>query len=398
MSISTLKSLFAYKAWANWKRRPGAQVDLGGSAARSLPLEHRRIESMNELWSDCIRSLEPYSPGEQPAIAGLIKLNTNENPYPPSPAVLSALQNTVNADLRLYPDPDGKALRQTIAEMHGLTQAHVFLGNGSDEVLAHAFRALLKHERPILFPDVTYSFYPVYCALYGIEFEAVPLGDAFQVNVLDYARPNGGIVLPNPNAPTGIAAGLSQIRSLLEQCPRSVVLIDEAYVDFGAESAASLVKEYSNLLVVQTLSKSRSLAGLRVGFAIGHPGLIEALNLVKGCFNSYPLDRLALAGAEAALRDTRYFEATRHQVMETREWLAGELQTLGFHVLPSKANFLFARHASRSAKDVQHQLRQRRILVRHFPAPRVAEFLRISIGTSEECRELVRALREVLGV
>jgi len=351
---------------------------------------------MNELWSDCIRSLEPYSPGEQPAVAQLIKLNTNENPYPPSPAVLSALQSAASADLRLYPDPDGKALKQAIAEMHGLTQANVFLGNGSDEVLAHAFHALLKHERPILFPDVTYSFYPVYCALYGIEFELVPLDDAFQLNVMDYARPNGGIVLPNPNAPTGIVVGLSHLQSLLEQCPRSVVVIDEAYVDFGAESAAQLVKDYPNLLVIQTLSKSRSLAGLRVGFALGDAGLIEALNLVKGCFNSYPLDRLALAGAEAAIRDTRYFEATRHKVIDSRDWLATELKTLGFEVLPSKANFLFVRHFSQSAKEMQHLLRQQNILVRHFPKPRISEFLRISIGTPEECGTLVRTLREIL--
>jgi histidinol-phosphate aminotransferase len=351
---------------------------------------------MNPLWSDCLRGLEPYSPGEQPLVAQLIKLNTNENPYPPSPTVLSALRSATNADLRLYPDPDAKALKQTIAEMHGLDPANVFLGNGSDEVLAHAFLALLKHERPILFPDVTYSFYPIYCALYGIAFELVPLDDAFQVHVADYARPNGGVVVPNPNAPTGIAVGLLELRSLLEQCSSSVVVIDEAYVDFGAESAAPLIKDYPNLLVVQTLSKSRSLAGLRVGFAMGDAGLIEALNLVKGCFNSYPLDRLALAGADASLRDTRYFEATRHQVMESRDWLAIELQALGFEVLPSKANFLFARHASRSATDVQQQLRQRRILIRHFAKPRIAEFLRISIGTSEECRDLVRALREIL--
>jgi histidinol-phosphate aminotransferase len=351
---------------------------------------------MNELWSDCIRSLEPYSPGEQPSIAQSIKLNTNENPYPPSPAVLNALKNAANADLRLYPDPNGKTLKQTIAQMHGLTQANVFLGNGSDEVLAHAFLALLKHDQPILFPDITYSFYPVYCSLYGIEYEAVPLDDSFQVNVLDYARTNGGIVLPNPNAPTGIAVGLLQIRSLLEQHPESVIVIDEAYVDFGAESAVPLIQDYPNLLVIQTLSKSRSLAGLRVGFAVGDPEIIEALNIVKGCFNSYPLDRLALVGAEAALRDTQHFETTRHQVIASRDWLASELNTLGFQVLPSMANFLFVRHASRSAKDLQHQLRERKILVRHFPGTRTAEFLRISIGTSEECRTLVRALREIL--
>lgn len=351
---------------------------------------------MNELWSDCIRSLEPYKPGEQPTIEQLIKLNTNENPYPPSPAVLSALQGATNADLRLYPDPEGRKLRQTIAEIHGLSEANVFLGNGSDEVLAHAFYALLKHKLPILFPDITYSFYPVYCGLYGIEYEVVPLDEAFRVNVQDYARPNGGIVVSNPNAPTGIAVGLSQIRSLLRQCPQSVVLIDEAYVDFGAESAVSLVTEYPNLLVVHTLSKSHSLAGLRVGFAIGAPGLVEALNLVKNCFNSYPLGRLALAGAEAAFRDVQYFETTRHQIMESREWLASELKTLGFEVLPSKANFLFVRHPSHRAKNLQQQLRERKILVRHFSNRRIAEFLRISIGTTEECAALVRALREIL--
>lgn len=351
---------------------------------------------MNPLWSDCIRGLEPYSPGEQPAMARLIKLNTNENPYPPSPIVLSALRGAVNADLRLYPDPDGKALKQTIADLHDLSPANVFLGNGSDEVLAHAFLALLKHPQPILFPDVSYSFYPVYCGLYGIEFETVPLDAVFQVNIADYAWRNGGIVLPNPNAPTGIALGLPQLRALLAQNPDSVVVIDEAYVDFGAQSAAPLVKDYPNLLVIQTLSKSRSLAGLRVGFALGDPGLIEALNLVKGCFNSYPLDRLALAGAEAALRDTQYFETTRHQVMESRDWLATRLQALGFEVLPSKANFLFVRHPSRAASDLQQQLRQRNILVRHFAKPRIAEFLRISIGTTEECSQLLVALGEIL--
>jgi histidinol-phosphate aminotransferase len=351
---------------------------------------------MNELWSDCIRSLEPYKPGEQPTIEQLIKLNTNENPYPPSPAVLSALQGETNANLRLYPDPEGRKLKQTIAAMHGLSEANVFLGNGSDEVLAHAFYGLLKHKLPILFADVTYSFYPVYCGLYGIKYELVPLDEAFQVNIPDYARPNGGVVLSNPNAPTGIAVGLRQVKELLQQCPHSVVLIDEAYVDFGAESAASLVTEYPNLLVVQTLSKSRSLAGLRVGFALGEPGLVDALNLVKNCFNSYPLGRLALTGAEAAFRDQQHFETTRRQIIENREWLASELKTLGFDVLPSKANFLFVRHPSRSAKDVQQQLRERKILVRHFQKPRISEFLRISIGTAEACRALVNALREII--
>lgn len=351
---------------------------------------------MNEYWSECIRSIQPYSPGEQPQIAQLIKLNTNENPYPPSPLVLGAIQQATCGDLRLYPDPEGNALKHTIAELHGLTKDHIFLGNGSDEVLAHTFLSLLKHKLPILFPDITYSFYPVYCALYGIEYETVPLDDNFQVNIFDYRRPNSGIVLSNPNAPTGSAVGQGEIRSLLELTPHSVVVVDEAYVDFGGESVIPLVEKFENLIVVQTLSKSRSLAGLRVGFAIGHPSLIEALNLVKGCFNSYPLDRLALAGAEAALRDTDYFEATRRQVINSREWLAEELKSLGFYVLPSKANFLFVRHTSFDAKELQQLLREQRILVRYFAKERIVKFLRISVGTMEECQTLVQKLGEIL--
>jgi histidinol-phosphate aminotransferase len=351
---------------------------------------------MNEFWSDSIRGLEPYSPGEQPSTAQLIKLNTNENPYPPSPAVLDAVRRATNEDLRRYPDPEGRALKQTIADLHGLTEGHVFLGNGSDEVLAHTFLALLKHERPILFPDVTYSFYPVYCGLYGIHYEAIPLDEDLRVELADYVRPSGGIVLSNPNAPTGSAVSRAELRSLLEQCRRSVIVVDEAYVDFGAESATPLVDEFQNLLVIQTLSKSRSLAGLRVGFAIGHPSLVAALNLVKGCFNSYPLDRLALAGAEAALRDREYFEATRQRVMQSRAWLALELASLGFHVVPSQANFLFVRHASRDGRELQQLLRERNILVRHFQKPRIAQFLRITIGTPDECQALVDVLRKVL--
>lgn len=329
-------------------------------------------------------------------MAQLIKLNTNENPYPPSPAVLSALQHACNADLRLYPDPEGKSLKSAIADSFALTESHVFLGNGSDEVLAHAFLALLKHDLPVLFPDVTYSFYPVYCSLYGINYELVPLNEAFQIDVEDYIRPNGGIIFPNPNAPTGCALDRNELRTLLARFPRSVVVIDEAYVDFGAETAVPLVETFPNLLVVQTLSKSRALAGLRVGFAIGHPSLIEALSLVKGCFNSYPMDRLALAGAEAAWRDTPYFETMRERVIQYREWLAAELKTLGFLVLPSKANFLFVRHVGCDAGAIQRKLRDNKILVRRFPLQRVDQFLRISIGTNEQCRRLVNVVRDVL--
>ncbi|CAN5464998.1 histidinol-phosphate transaminase [soil metagenome] len=350
---------------------------------------------MNKFWSDGLGRLDPYVPGEQPKGAPLIKLNTNENPYPPSPAAIAALKDAANADLRLYPDPEGSALKGVIAQMHGLSPDNVFLGNGSDEVLAHVFRALLMHPQPILFPDVTYSFYPVYCALFGIAFETVPLDTGFNVRIEDYARPNGGIVLPNPNAPTGIAIGLQSLRALLAQNPGSVVVVDEAYVDFGAESAVSLVREYANLLVVQTLSKSRSMAGLRVGFAMGDAGLVEALNIVKGSFNSYPLGRPALAGPEAALLDTAHFESTRRQVMASRQALTQDLQQLGFEVLPSSANFVFARHSHWRGAALQGQLRERGILVRHFAKPRIDNFLRISIGTPGECEALVLALRDV---
>lgn len=350
---------------------------------------------MNKFWSDGIAAIRPYVPGEQPTVAGLVKLNTNENPFPPSPAALAAIRAAASEDLRLYPDPDSTRLREAFAALHGIPADWVFAGNGSDEVLAHAFLGLLKHARPILFPDVTYSFYPVYCGLYGIAFETVPLVEGFAVRVEDYARPNGGIVLPNPNAPTGRALAREDIRRILAANPDSVVLVDEAYVDFGAESAIPLVAEFPNLLVVQTLSKSRSLAGLRVGLAVGQPELLQALERVKGSFNSYPLDRLAIAGATAALADTAHFEATRREVIATREWLAAELQRRRFEVVPSQANFLFAAHPSRDGADLLRQLRERRILVRHFNAPRIARFLRVTIGTRVQCERLVEALDEI---
>jgi histidinol-phosphate aminotransferase len=351
---------------------------------------------MNHFWSDGLSGLEPYVPGEQASGAGLIKLNTNENPYPPSPAVLAAMRAAVNDDMRLYPDPDSAALKHEIAQLHGLAKNQIFVGNGSDEVLAHAYRALLQHALPVLFPDISYSFYPVYCKLYGIANTRVALDAQFQVCVDDYLQPNGGIVLPNPNAPTGRALPLSEIRRLLVGNPDSVVIIDEAYVDFGADSAIALVAEFANLLVVHTLSKSRSLAGLRVGFAVGHPMLIEALERVKGSFNSYPLDRVASAGAVAAIHDVAHFESTCARVIASREQLASELEQLGFEVLPSKANFLFVRHPGHDGAQLQAGLRERKILVRHFHQPRIAQFLRISIGTDAECGALVDAFKALL--
>lgn len=354
-------------------------------------------DTMDRYWSDGIREIRPYVPGEQPAVAGLVKLNTNENPFPPSPAALEAIRQAANEDLRLYPDPDSSVLCEAFAQVHRIPRDWVFAGNGSDEVLAHAFLGLLKHAgRPVLFPDVTYSFYPVYCRLYGIDFETVPLDAQFAVRLAGYARANGGIVLPNPNAPTGRALARADLRRLLQANSGSVVLVDEAYVDFGAESAIPLVAEFPNLLVTQTLSKSRGLAGLRVGFAVGQPGLLQALERVKGSFNSYPLDRLAIAGGTAALQDRAHFEDTTAQVIATREWLAAELVRLGFDVVPSKANFLFAAHPSREGADLLRLLRERRILVRHFAAPRIDRFLRITIGTRAQCELLVAALLDIL--
>lgn len=351
---------------------------------------------MNPFWSPCIRELTPYVPGEQPRIANLIKLNTNENPYGPSPAVLAAMSRETGADLRLYPDPDASKLKQAIAAYHGIDAAQVFVGNGSDEVLAHAFHAFFKQDQPILFPDIGYSFYPVYCRLYDIAHQTVPVDAAMRIRPEDYVRPCGGIVIANPNAPTGIALSLAQVEHIVRAQPRRVVLIDEAYVDFGAQTAISLVDRYPNLLVVQTMSKSRSLAGLRVGFAVGHPALIEGLERLKNSFNSYPLGRVAIAGAVAAMEDEAYFQRQRARVIASREHLAGQLRTLGFHVLPSATNFLFAHHPAHDAAALAAALRTRAILVRHFAQPRIDGYLRISIGNEDDNTALHAALSAIL--
>ncbi|WP_313515150.1 histidinol-phosphate transaminase [Pseudomonas sp.] len=347
---------------------------------------------MSKFWSPFVKNLVPYVPGEQPKLTKLVKLNTNENPYGPSPKAIAAMQAELGDNLRLYPDPNGERLKQAVAAFYGVRAEQVFVGNGSDEVLAHAFYGLFQHEKPLLFPDISYSFYPVYCGLYGIDHRAVPLDDAFQIRIEDYAQPNGGIVFPNPNAPTGCLLGLEAIERLLQANPDSVVLVDEAYIDFGGVSAVRLVDRYPNLLVCQTLSKSRSLAGLRVGLAIGHPQLIEALERIKNSFNSYPLDRVAIAGAAAAFEDRAYFERTCAAVIDSREKLVGELKGLGFEVLPSAANFVFARHPQRDAAQLAAGVREQGVIVRHFTAPRIAQFLRISIGTPEQNAALIDAL------
>ena len=350
---------------------------------------------MSKFWSPFVKDLVPYVPGEQPKRSKLVKLNTNENPYGPSPKAMAAMQAELNDNLRLYPDPNGERLKQAVADYYGVSTAQVFVGNGSDEVLAHAFHGLFQHGKPLLFPDVTYSFYPVYCGLYGIEFEALALDAAFQIRVEDYARPNGGIIFPNPNAPTGCLLALEAIERLLKANPDSVVLVDEAYIDFGGQTAIALVDQYPNLLVTQTLSKSRSLAGLRVGIAVGHPELIEALERIKNSFNSYPLDRMAIAGAAAAFEDRAYFEQTCRQVIDSRQVVVAGLQGLGFEVLPSAANFVFARHPGKDAATLAAGLREQGVIVRHFKQQRIAQFLRITIGAPEQNQALLDALQSL---
>jgi histidinol-phosphate aminotransferase len=351
---------------------------------------------MNTFWSAHVGKLTPYVPGEQPRIERLVKLNTNENPYPPSPRVLEAIRAEAGERLRLYPDPQSTALKETLASYHGVAVDEVFVGNGSDEVLAHAFHAFFQQDLPLLMPTVSYSFYKVYCRLYGIASELLPLDAAMRIDPAAYARPAGGVVIANPNAPTGIALALDEIERILRAHPRKVVLVDEAYVDFGAESAVALVRRFPNLLVVQTFSKSRALAGLRVGFAIGQAHLIEGLERVKDSFNSYPLGRLEAAGAAAAIEDDAYFRAQRDRVVATRARLDADLKALGFEVLPSAANFVFARHATRRAADLALALRERAILVRHFATPGIDDWLRISVGTDAECALLRDALDGIL--
>lgn len=351
---------------------------------------------MSRFWSDIVRQLTPYVPGEQPRLNRLVKLNTNEHPYPPSPAVLQAIAGVSGDELRRYPDPESTDLKRAFAQRNGLEAEQVFLGNGSDEVLAHVFQALLRHDAPLLFPDVTYSFYPVWSELYGVNWRTVPLAADYSVAPGDYSAGSGAIIIPNPNAPTGMLLSLEAIRLLLQTNPDAVVVIDEAYIDFGGRSAVGLIGEFDNLLVVQTLSKSSSLAGLRVGVAMGSAQLIEGLERVKNSFNSYPLDILAQRAALAALADEAYFHKVNQRLIASRERLVTELQDMGFTVLPSAANFVMVSHAQRAAGDLFAALRERGIIVRYFRQPRIDNHLRITVGTDEQCDELLSALAELL--
>jgi len=351
---------------------------------------------MTRFWSKLVDDLDPYVPGEQPQDQQYIKLNTNESPYPPAPAVEQAIRNFAADRLRRYPDPQSSKLVAALADYHGLSPAQVFVGNGSDEVLAHAFQAFFKQDEPILFADISYSFYPVYCRLYQIEFHRVALDDEFKIDFAGFRRANGGIIISNPNAPTGIALKLGEIREMLADNPESVVIIDEAYVDFGTDSANQLIAEFDNLLVVQTYSKSRSLAGLRLGYALGQDHLIEGLQRVKNSFNSYPIDSLTDAIGLAALSDESYFQQCNRQIIASRERLSGVLTDLDFEVFPSSANFVFVRHPDCAAETLYLELKSAGILVRYFKAARIDNCLRITVGTEAECDALIDALKTIL--
>lgn len=343
-----------------------------------------------------LRRIDPYVPGEQPQSNDIIKLNANENPYPPAPGVQQALRSFDASRLALYPDANGKALKTALANRFGLKPSQVFLGNGSDDVLALAFQSFFCSGEPILYPDITYSFYPVWCDLFRIPYETVPLDENFCVRVRDYDKPNGGIVLPNPNAPTGRGVSLDFLEDLLQHNADCVVIIDEAYVDFGAQSAVPLIEKYENLLVVQTMSKSRSLAGLRIGYALGSETLIATLEAVKNSYNSYTMDAVALAAGEAAVADEAYFQETCRKVIATRERTAEALRGLGFTVSPSLTNFLFVTHSKKEAPVIFEHLRQKNIFIRYFKLPRIDNYLRITVGTDAQMDRMIEELRAFL--
>ena len=351
---------------------------------------------MSKFWSSIVHQLDPYTPGEQPKGNNLVKLNTNENPYGPSPKALAAIEAYTGDRLRLYPDPNSTDLKKSIADYYGMDINQVFVGNGSDEVLAHVFQGLFQQSSPLLFPDITYSFYTAFCGLYKIDYELIPLDTDLTINISDYVRKNGGIIFPNPNAPTGCLLALNEIESLLKANTESVVVVDEAYIDFGGESAVTLVNHFPNLLVTQTLSKSRSLAGLRIGLAVGHPDLIEALDRVKDSFNSYPLDSLAIVAGVAAFSDVDYFKSTCERVIQSRVSMARDLTEMGFNVTPSAANFLLVKHEAYDGITLARGLRKQGVIIRHFHQDRIAQYLRITIGSEQDNQRLLMTLKSLI--
>lgn len=355
----------------------------------------RRIRNMRP-WEDKIRKVTPYVPGEQPKIKDIIKLNTNENPYPPAPGVAKKLANLdVNAFTK-YPDPNVSDLVNAIASFYGLDASQVFVGVGSDDVIAQSFMTFFNSDKPIMFPDITYSFYDVWAKLFNIPYETKPLNDSFEICASDYYGENGGIIFPNPNAPTGVAVSLSFIEDILKHNKDVIVIIDEAYVDFGTKSAMSLINHYDNLLVVQTFSKSRSAAGLRIGYACGNPELIAALNAVKQSYNSYTMNYPSIVLGVEIVNDRPYFEKCCKQVVDTREKTKEALSELGFTFPDSKTNFIFATHPKYDAKEIFEYLRNNNIIVRHFNAPRIDNYLRISIGTDAQMNRLIDVIKEYI--
>ncbi len=347
-------------------------------------------------WRDNLRTIEPYVPGEQPNLPDMVKLNTNENPYPPSPKVVETLKNFDCDSLRLYPDPNSQVLADALANCYGLQSDQVFLGVGSDDVLAIAFMTFFNSKKPILFPDITYSFYDVWAELFQIPYERPALDDHFDLIPEDYYKENGGVVIANPNAPTGVLQSLDFLRDVIEHNRDVVVIIDEAYADFSGSSALELTKEYDNVLIVQTYSKSRSLAGMRIGYAIGNPELIRAMNDVRYSYNSYPMTRLSVALGAAALEDEAYFRETVTKVIETREWTKKELKRLGFSFRDSQTNFIFATHEIVPAQTIFDVLREKHIFVRHFGQKRIENYLRISIGTQAEMERFIRETEQII--
>lgn len=347
-----------------------------------------------KAWEKNVRTVVPYVPGEQPNQIGMIKLNTNENPYPPAPGVQEAIKSLDDKKMRLYPDPTADLLVSELADFYHLDKDQIFVGVGSDDVLAMCFLTFFNSERPIFFPDITYSFYDVWADMLRIPYETVPLTDDFTIRKEDYFRKNGGIIFPNPNAPTGVELGMQDVEAIIKANPDVIVVVDEAYVDFGAASALPLIEKYDNLLVVQTFSKSRGMAGMRIGYAMGNPVLIKYLNDVKYSFNSYTMDQTTLALGAAAIADRAYFEETVHKVVETREWTKKELEKLGFVFGDSKANFIFASHPEIPAAELFAALREANIIVRYFKKPRIDNYLRITIGTQEDMEKLIKFLKE----
>lgn len=368
------------------------------SARQKRKRQLRRLpsSSMKQLWKSNLKNIEPYVPGEQSKEQDIVKINANENPYPPSPKAVQALKEFNTDSLRFYPPTTAQEFKEAIAEFYGVKAHNVFLGNGSDDVLALAFQSFFNSDLPIVYPDITYSFYPVWCRLFGIEYINQPLDDSFRINPEDYRSPNGGVVIPNPNAPTSIGEGPEFVTKIMEYNQDSVVIIDEAYVDFGGISSVPLTKKYDNLLVTGTFSKSRSLAGMRIGFAIGSKELIDVLEAVKNSYNSYTVDSLSMAMGIAAIRDVDYFNSTVSKIIATRTKVTQELRQLGFTVLDSSTNFIMATHKDRSMKDMFLYLKSKKVFIRYFDLPRINNYVRITIGTEEEMQTFINCVKDYI--